>query len=282
MGQTQAIPNAVPPTETYAWGGPNSFTSTDQSLSIPLATTLASGVYTITVKNANGCTSTATTSVTVNASPIATASGSTPVICAGNTLNLTGEGVGTYAWSGPNSFSSTDQNPSIPLATTLASGVYTITVKNTNNCTSTATTSVTVNANPTATASSSTPVICAGNTISLTGGGSVGTYAWSGPNSFTATDQSPSIPLTTTLASGVYTITVKNANNCTSTATTSVTVNASPIATASSSKPVICAGNTLSLTGGGVGTYAWSGPNSFTSTNQSPTVTSATVSMSGI
>ena len=189
-----------------------------------MATTLASGVYTLTVKNANNCTSTATTSVTVNASPIATASSSTPVICAGNTLSLTGGGVGTYAWSGPNSFSSTNQNPTVTNATVSTSGIYTITVKNTNNCTSTATTSVTVNANPVATASSSTPVICAGNTLSLTGGG-VGTYAWSGPNSFTATDQSPSIPLATTLASGIYTITVKNTNNCTSNATTSVTVN---------------------------------------------------------
>ena len=48
-------------------------------------------------------------------------------------------------WSGPNSHSSTAQNPSIANASTSASGVYTLTVTNANGCTSTATTSVTVN-----------------------------------------------------------------------------------------------------------------------------------------
>ena len=51
---------------TYAWTGPNSFTSSLQSPSITSVTTAAAGTYTLTVTDANGCTGTATTTVVVN------------------------------------------------------------------------------------------------------------------------------------------------------------------------------------------------------------------------
>jgi hypothetical protein len=268
-------------TGTYAWTGPNGFTSSAQNPSIANATTLATGTYTISVTNTNGCVFNATTAVTVNANPAATASSNSP-ICAGNTLNLTGGGVGTaYAWVASNGYTSTEQSPTISSATVLASGTYTITVTNANGCTSTASVVVTVNATPIATASSSTPVICAGNNIALTGGG-VGTYLWSGPNGYTSTAQSPTINNATVSATGTYTITVTASTGCTSTASVAITVNALPTATASTSTPSICAGTTISLTGGGVGTYAWSGPNGYTSSAQSPTIANATVLASGV
>ncbi len=266
---------------TYMWAGPNSFTSTELSPSIPNVTSLATGTYTITVTNASSCSSTATTAVIINALPVATASSSTPSICVGNTISLTGGGVGSYFWTGPNGFSSISQSPTISNATVSATGTYTITVTNTSNCSSTATVAVTVNALPTATASSSTPVvICAGNSISLTGGGG-GTYLWTGPNTYTSSAQSPTIINATVSATGTYTITVTNASNCTSTATVAVTVNSNPTATASSSTPSVCVGNTISLTGGGVGTYVWAGPNGYSSISQSPTIANATVSATG-
>ncbi|MEZ4740436.1 MAG: hypothetical protein R2818_14020 [Flavobacteriales bacterium] len=54
------------------------------------------------------------------------------------TLQLTGTG-GTYAWSGPNNFSSTEQNPTIGEA-----GSYTLVVTGANGCTSEATAEVTL------------------------------------------------------------------------------------------------------------------------------------------
>jgi CHRD domain/PKD-like domain/Right handed beta helix region len=268
-------------TGTYAWTGPNSFTSSVLSPTIANATTLATGTYTISVTNTNGCVFNATTAVTVNALPTATASSNSP-ICAGNTLNLTGGGVGTaYAWVASNGYTSNVQSPTISNATVSASGTYTITVTNANGCTSTASVVVTVNETPIATASSSTPTICAGNSISLTGGG-VGTYAWAGPNSFSSTAQSPTISNATVSATGTYTVTVTNVNGCTSTASVAITVNALPTATASTSTPSICAGTSISLMGGGVGTYLWTGPNGYTSSAQSPTISSPTVLASGV
>ena len=54
----------------------------------------------------------------------------------------------TYSWTGPNGFTSTDQNPSIVSATTNATGLYSVTAT-VGTCTSPAgTTTATVNALP--------------------------------------------------------------------------------------------------------------------------------------
>ena len=267
-------------TGSYAWTGPNGFTSSAQNPTIPNSTVSATGTYTISVTNTNGCVFNATTAVTVNATPTATASSNSP-ICVGNTVSLTGGGVGTsYAWVASNGFTSTAQSPTISNATVSSSGTYTITVTNASGCTSTASVAVTVNALPTATASSNSP-ICAGTTLNLTGGGVSTSYVWTSSNGFTSTVQSPTISNAMISASGTYIITVTNISGCTSTASVAVTVNALPTATASSNSP-ICAGTTLNLTGGGVGTYLWSGPNSYTSTAQSPTISSPTILASGV
>ena len=126
---------------TYSWTGPNGFTSVQQTPTIPNATTDASGVYSVTITDGNGCTSApGSTTATVNPIPATpTASNNGPIL-AGNTLNLTASSVagGTYNWTGPNGFTSTDQNPLIPNATSAAAGTYSVTVTDTNGCTSAA------------------------------------------------------------------------------------------------------------------------------------------------
>jgi hypothetical protein len=193
---------------------------TGQTVTVSPSTTQ---LYTVTASNTTtGCSTTATTTVNVNPRPVPTIGSNTPV-CAGNILNLTSSGGVSYAWTSSNGFTSTAQNPTIANATISSTGTYTVTVTNVNGCTNTATTAVVINALPTATASSNSP-ICSGVTLNLTGGG-VGTYAWTSSNGFTSTAQSPSILSATSSMSGTYTITVTNVNGCTSTATTSVTVN---------------------------------------------------------
>ncbi len=91
-------PNAL----SYAWTGPNGFTSALQNPSIANATPAASGVYNVTVTNtATGCFVTAaTSSVTVNPTSVAgTASAAASVLCSGSatTINLSGN-VGSIQW----------------------------------------------------------------------------------------------------------------------------------------------------------------------------------------
>ena len=115
---------------SYSWTGPNAFASTEQNPSITNATTAASGTYSVTA-TVDGCPSAAaTTDVVVNAIPAAPSAGNNGPACVGSTLNLTASAMpgAAYSWTGPNDFSSTDQNPSIANATTNAAGVYSVAV----------------------------------------------------------------------------------------------------------------------------------------------------------
>ncbi|MBD2703801.1 hypothetical protein IC229_24355 [Spirosoma sp. BT702] len=72
---------------------------------------------------------------------------------------------------------------------------------------------------------------CVGSLVSLsvTAGTS---YQWSGPASFTATTQTPTIPSASTASSGIYSVTVGNGSpTCRATTSVSLTVNAPPSAT---------------------------------------------------
>ena len=82
--------------------------------------------------------------------PVAEASVN-PFYCLGDEINLSGNGSSTgseytYAWSGPNNFTATDINATIPEAGETHSGTYTLTVTNTvTNCVSDTTVEVIVN-----------------------------------------------------------------------------------------------------------------------------------------
>ncbi|MHC1775287.1 MAG: beta strand repeat-containing protein [Lentimicrobium sp.] len=268
---------------TYAWSGPNGFTSALQNPSIANVTLAADGLYTLTVTDANTCSAQATTTVVVNALPTPTAASNSPV-CEGSTLNLTGgpNGMTTYAWTGPNGFTSALQNPSIANVTLAADGLYTLTVTDANTCSSQATTDVVINALPSPSASSNSPV-CEGATLNLSGlPNGMTSYTWSGPDGFTSTDQNPSIINVTLAAAGTYTLTVADGNSCSAQATTDVVINALPTPSASSNSPV-CEGATLNLSGlpNGMTSYTWSGPDGFTSTDQNPSIINVTLAAAG-
>ena len=79
----------------------------------------------------------------------------------------------------------------------------------------------------TITASTSTPVVCSGSTIFLSGTAPTGyTFSWTGPNGFTSTQQNPSVTNTTVASSGAYTFTATPTGGCPVSAIVSVTVRA--------------------------------------------------------
>jgi len=163
----------------YNWSGPNGFSSTNQNPTIPNATPVKGGSYTVTVSDGSNCSATASTNVTVNSNPTASASSNSPV-CEGNTINLTTGSYNSYNWSGPNSFSSNNQNPGINNASTADAGTYDVTVTNASGCSDSASTSVTINSNSTAPSSASAspnPVPSGSSTTLSVSGGSLGTGA---------------------------------------------------------------------------------------------------------
>jgi gliding motility-associated-like protein len=118
--------------------------------------------------------------------------------------------------------------------------------------------------------------ICSGNAINLssstTGGVSPYGYSWSGPNSFTSTIANPIISNSTSANSGTYSLIVTGSNGCTATASTSVTVNTTPVVNAIDGPKGGCVGTNITLTNttsGGV----WSSSNTTVATiNQSGVV----------
>jgi gliding motility-associated-like protein len=267
----------------YSWTGPNLFNSTDQNPIIATSVTASNGVYTVTVTGSNGCTSTAATTLVVNGRPASTASSNSP-ICENATLNLISgpDSQSSYVWSGPLTYASTDQNPSIANSSISVGGTYFVTVTNAFGCTTSAQTVVVVNANPIATASSNSPV-CENGTINLNSGpDSQTSYLWSGPLIYTSPAQNPTISSAATGMSGDYSVIVTNSNGCKDTAYVTLTVNPNPVVSAASNSPV-CENDTVFLTSlpDGQTSYAWSGPIPFTSGNQNPQIVNSATTQSG-
>ncbi|HYC91570.1 MAG TPA: PKD domain-containing protein, partial [Thermoanaerobaculia bacterium] len=227
----------APESSSYAW----STGATTRSITVN-----ASGAYSVTVTNANGCSaSSAPATVTVNAlpsTPNITASGAT-TFCEGGSVTLTAPDGYAYAWS----TGATTQS-----ITVNASGSYSVTITNANGCSASASTSVTVNplpATPTITASGPT-TFCEGGSVTLTAPAGY-SYAWSNG----ATTQSITVN-----ASGAYSVTITNANGCSASASTSVTVNPLPSTpTITASGPTtFCEGGSVTLTAPAGYSYAWS------------------------
>jgi hypothetical protein len=216
--------------------------------------------------------------VVVKARPTTVAANNGP-ICSGETLQLTATDVpgGTYSWNGPNNFTSTLQNPTVPNAQTTNSGNYCVTVT-LNGCTSTppACTNAEVRQRPTTTASNGGP-ICAGQTLQLFATDVTnGSYSWTGPNNFSSNLQNPTVPNATVANAGQYCVTVTVAG-CTSPQSCTVAeVRPVPGLVASTGGPV-CIGGTLQLNATTVpgASCSWTGPNNFTSTLQNPSIPNA-------
>jgi hypothetical protein len=185
---------------------------------------------------------------------IASAGSNTPV-CAGSDLNLKSSGGTAYLWSGPNGFTSTDQNPTVTTAGVNASGDYSVVVTVCNGSTATASTTVTVNPNDAPVAGSNSPV-CAGNSVFLTSS-PANSYSWTGPNNFTSNLQNPAVTGALAANGGDYTVTVTHTNGCSSSASTNVSVNNNPTASASNNTSAsgICAGNSVQLNYKGIQTF---------------------------
>lgn len=137
----------------------------------------------------------------------------------------------------------------------LTANQYTITAKDGGGIT--ATISVSINQPPllNVSANNNSP-FCSGNTLNLTssvnGGTTPYSYAWQGANGFNSAFQNPSISNANITRSGIYTLTITDANTCTATATTNVVINevpTAPIISASQNSVCGIALVTISATG---------------------------------
>ncbi len=122
--------------------------------------------------------------------------------------------LANYSWSGPNSFTSTIQNPTISAVTTAAAGAYTLTVTNpVTGCFNTSTTNVFIKTNATIVTQPVSQTVCQGTsvTFSVVGGNSTAfLYQWNknGVAINTAVNSTYTIPSTSLTDAGSYTVEV--------------------------------------------------------------------------
>lgn len=244
---------------SYAWVGPNGFTSSIQSPTISNLPLAGVGIYTVTVTNAAGCSVTNSVNVTSGSSPTVVIGSNSP-ICAGSTLSLTATGGATYNWSGPNGFTSNLQNPTLANMASINVGVYQVTVTASgSSCYQVA--SVTVAVAPSTTiALIPFSTICNNGNINLVAPSGGAVYAWSGPSSFTSSIQNPTITNVGVTQQGVYSLSITT-GACISTGTVQVNVTPPMIFTTLPTNTTLCIGKTGTISianTGGTGSYNYS------------------------
>lgn len=228
----------------------------------------AAGTYSLLI-SVNGCTASATSSLTVNPTPTVTIPNSAGM-CSGasatvSVASFSPAGVYTYTWSNGANTSS------VAVSSTT---VLTLQITNTSSgCISAVSNSCNVTAvsNPTVTMANNPAVFCSGSSATLTpivisGGSTSYSYAWS-PSSL-GTSSVASTP-----NQGIYSVTVTDGNLCSGTGTVSAVLSI-PTVTLSSPDLVICPGECSEIFATGVSsyspvTYSWAGglPSSADSTS---------------
>jgi hypothetical protein len=261
---------------SYSWTGPNGFTSSSQYPSIPNMQTGDAGQYSVEITLPGCATTTVSTTVVVQTSLSITIGSNSPVCDNGQgSLSLTAPFVnsGVYSWTGPNGFTSSQQNPILNNITQAGAGMYYLSV--TGSCGSaTDSTLVVVNAAPVMPQISVNSPVCTGATLNLSGSTHTGaSYSWAGPNGYTATGQFVSRSNSNGTFAGTYSMTVSVSGCPSQTTSTPVQILSLPQASATANGP-LCSGSTLNLSAGNVpgAQYAWSGPNGFTSGVQNPSI----------
>ncbi len=212
-------------------------------------TITASGTYTVTLTDANGCTSPASAAVVVNVTPGPTAPTITPngplVFCQGGSVQLSSSASASYEWS---------NGTLTQTANIAASGSYTVTIADALGCESTsAPITVTVNPLP------ASPVITAQSPAAFCPGGSTTLQAPSAASWLWNTGAvTQTIPVNTT---GVFSVTVTDANGCTSPvsanfSTTLYPSPAAPVITANGNT-TFCQGESVTLSVPAAQSYLW-------------------------
>ncbi|MDW7693969.1 isopeptide-forming domain-containing fimbrial protein [Flammeovirgaceae bacterium SG7u.111] len=303
--QLTATPGAAG-TYTYAWSGPDGFTSSQQNVTIVAGTSeYKAGTYTVTITSANGsCTAQDVTSVVLNQPAKPALSAVNSAVCDGNDIQLAATpGYTNYYWLAPDGVTLTTNGANAHLLTVsdgdaqYLAGAWTVKVEDAATCQSefSDAVSVALNAKPVAIASNNGPV-CEGNDVTLTGNELTDAdYAWyttdptGGPATPFSTDRIAVVSGLTN-AGGPYTYYLQvTVGSCVSdVATTTVQIDDPSLSTVAID-PVgaICEGETIALTatttGNDIVAWVWSGPNGFSSTKETPAaITAATTTDAGV
>ncbi|MFN5652826.1 MAG: GEVED domain-containing protein, partial [Flavobacteriia bacterium] len=243
VGNNGLVSNPVP-NGTWSSSTPSDLTLNPATGDI-VGVSAGTGTVSYTTTAVNGCTTTTTANIAVQALPVATISSSNGnSICQGTATTLTAPAAASYAWNN----GATTQSIAVT-----AGGNYSVIITSAAGCVSnpSAPLALTVNQPPVANVALNGPAsFCQGGSVVLTASGGT-SYNWS---------NSVSGATNTITASGTYTATVTNAAGC-STVSAPVTVDVlpAPAASITANGPTsFCDGGSVILSANGAGAYTWS------------------------
>lgn len=248
----------APTGASYLWSGPCiSGPPNTQTITIGCA-----GKYSVIIKNPTGSCNSADT-LTTN---IVSGSGTAPIpkvtadsVCPGSPTQFTNTTSGTgnkYQWNFGDPLSGINDTTSAvnPTHTYPKNGTYTVTFSALQGeCGRDTTFTVFVRSNPkiTITSSPANDTVCTGSSITLSGNGGV-SYSWSGG----VTNATPFVPA----SSGKYVVIGTDTHGCSNKDSVNVGIDKPAVTIVSSpANDSVCKGSSITLSGSGGKTYAWSG-----------------------
>ncbi|HMP14999.1 MAG TPA: T9SS type A sorting domain-containing protein, partial [Saprospiraceae bacterium] len=238
-------------------------------------TGLGAGNYTVTVRDANGCTITQSLTIVITEDAVGITTSQTSGTCSTTgaiLVNISGGSPNyTISWTGGGVMGSAMTSGNAFTINNLPAGSYNITVKDLNNCSATGTVSVHASESNLDVTTNATNGSCGQSgqiLVSATGGNAPFNITWTGPINGSASTNNPTYTISN-LPSGTYTIVVTETGGCSQTRTMSVTN--------SNQQPVSNFGNNIVgstvtfINQSSPGTYLWTFGDGGTSSANNPT-----------
>lgn len=196
---------------SYLWNGPAGFTSREQNPIINNPAATASGDYKVVIYGAQGCSSTATTKVSILNSPQANATASFDTLCVGKSATLNASGGTMYKWFPASGLS--DASIANPTALPAITTTYRVSVTDGGVCADTAEIKMNVIQSAIANAGSDINIVV-GQTATLKGfiRNPYRSFIWS-PN-IAITQTNILNPIVNPLSTQAYVLTVTSPFNC--------------------------------------------------------------------
>ncbi len=237
----------------YSWTPTNYSTNSTSYIVSPSVAT----VYTVSASDGT-CSGTGTVAIGVNPIPTIAISVNNTTPCIGAVISASATGGNSYTWMPINV---TGQTATLaPQSPTL----LVVTGDNQFGCTSSAQQIILVQAIPQLSVDITNTLVCKGESVVLTAGGTASSYTWTGQGAGVSNTVTPN-------ATTIYTVTATHpTNGCTTTATSTVDVVVTTVAVSGPS--AVCSGASATLTASGADSFQWANGGPFATNVVSPTV----------